>query len=184
MGQFKIGDSVTDGVSSGVVTDVVSTIRIKWDFNGEGGWWPARFFSLVSPPARAFAVGDYVRTLQGFYGDEPGGVIGMVIDDDGDAEDEAPYTVALFIEGDDNEEVYSASEIIPWIPEIGDRVLEIDSDDYELGTVVGWSKDDTAAVLWDNYALTQDWLFSDLEPADEHDEEDEYEVGFGFYTAA
>jgi hypothetical protein len=167
MGQFKIGDKVTN---SGVVATVIGVeqlLRVDWG-NGIFGFWPASSFTLVQ---RKFKEGDFVRSIAD---DETNGTVGVVFEDDGSEEDSDPYWVGLF-DADCSEFPFSAHELIPWVPIVGERVIEADADDDEEGTIVSVA-DGRAVVLWDSFPLAQDWPLSDLEPAEEF-EEDDFEVG-------
>jgi hypothetical protein len=161
MGKFKVGDRVTDGVKAATVTSISETIGIVWD-NGNLGLWNADAFELIP---RKFKPGDFVRSVAD---DNTFGTVGMVYEDDGDPEDQDPYWVALY-DVEQSEEPFSADELIPWVPKIGERVIEAGVDDEEEGTVIGWANTITARVVWDSFPLAQDWLISDLGPVDEKD---------------
>lgn len=170
MGKFKIDDRLLSSCGAkGTVVGVSDTVTVLWDGWAVAGTWPAENFELLP---RKFAVGQYVRVVS--TDPEYADVVGFLYEDDGDEEENAPYSVSLF---DDfgTEENFSASELIPWVPLVGERVIEAGIEDEETGTVVGWANSITARVLWDSFPLAQDWLVADLEPADES--EDDFENG-------
>jgi hypothetical protein len=77
-----------------------------------------------------FKTGQFVRVVAD---DETNGMVGLVFDDDGDDETQDPYWVALY-DPDDSEKCYSANELIPWVPKVGERVIET-SDCGHIGDV-------------------------------------------------
>lgn len=171
MGKFKSGDRVTD--SSGDTATVVDTKEVallRWD-GGYFGEYDVTTFELVT---RSYKPGDYVRIVET-------GVVGMVFDDDGDAEDNEPFWVAAF-DADGVEDPYSADELIPWHPAAGERVLEVGVEDETEGTIV-FASNGNALVLWDGFPHAQDFPVADLQPVDEieiedeDEDEDEFEIG-------
>jgi hypothetical protein len=166
MGKFKVGDRVTSGGKHhATVVGVTDTIKIQWDeVDGDGiifGTWQSDAFELIP---RKFKPGDFVRSVAD---DNTFGTVGMVYEDDGDPEDQDPYWVALY-DVEQSEEPFSADELIPWVPKIGERVIEAGVDDEEEGTVLN-EDFGRAIVLWDSFPHAQDWPVTDLEPVDEHD---------------
>lgn len=180
MGQFNIGDTVRDPESekTASVIGVTETIRVEWHhMPGVFGVHPASAFELVQ---REFKAGDFVRIV----GEDFRGEVGIVFEDDGEPEDQDPYWVALFsVEG--GEEPFSAHELEPWLPLVGERVVEADVEDDEEGTVIcvnavgtdGGVDDVSVRVLWDSYPHAQDWLVADLESVDVYEDEDEFDDG-------
>src|SRR5260370_8977608 len=119
MGKFKIGDRVIDCVgNTATVVGTTETVRVRWDGGDWGGMWPAEDFELLP---RKFKPGQYVRIIAADpdYGNETG----IVFEDDGDDEENMPYMVGLFDELQ-SENDFSASELIPWTPRVGERVIE------------------------------------------------------------
>jgi hypothetical protein len=161
-GTFKPGDRVVS--TSGFCATVLSTVEsvsVHWDGLNIPGTWPATGFKKLE---RAFVEGQFVRMISE---DEFNGAIGIIIDDDGTDEDSDPYTVFV----DDDEEQFSGHEMIPWIPDAGERVIETGYDEDE-GTVISCDGFE-ARVLWDGFHLSQDFFISGLEPAEVDEEDDE-----------
>lgn len=171
MGKFEAGDRIVNANGdTATVVGVTDTISVDWG-DGLYGTWDAANFEKV---ARTFRPGQFVRIDLAVP--EFGGEVGIVFDDDGDPEDMDPYSVALY-DAAQTEEFFSANELWPWLPLVGSRVIESGVEEDETGTVIGVSLPDcdgaiVARVLWDSFPHAQDWLVSDLEPADE------YENGF------
>jgi hypothetical protein len=175
MGKFKIGDRVVDrsGGYTAKVVGVTDTIRVVWDCNGIDGTWPDDDFELL---ARKFKPGQYVRIVA--TDPEYGNEVGIIFGDDGDDEENMPYEVALY-DDSQTEDDFSASELIPWLPLVGEHVIEAnnESDQDEIGTVIGWANAVTARVLWESFPHAQDWLVTDLEPADESEPDCSFDDG-------
>lgn len=161
MGRFQNGDRVVNANGyTGVVLSSMESISIKWDSHGGvTGTWPADQFEMVP---RKFKPGVFVRIESG---DEFHGNVGIVFEDDGGDEESEPYCVALY-DIEQSEEFFSASELIPWKPLVGERVVTTDDED-EYGTVVGYDNDILARIKWDLYPGVQTWAVEELEPADE-----------------
>ena len=170
MSKFKIGDKVANSKGdTATVTGVSNLIGLVWSNGAGGGLWDERFFEKVK---RSFAAGDFIRSIAD---DGTNGAVGMIIEDDGDPEDMGPYWVALF-DKDGTEAPYSANELVPWFPAIGDRVLEANVEDTTGGNVIAISTDRKfARVLWDTFPHVQNFAIDDLEPED--DFEEDFEVG-------
>lgn len=164
---FKTGDKVK--APTGHIATVVGsteTIHIRWDGSEDiTGNWPATLFTLVE---RKFKVGQFVRIVSD---DEYNGNVGLIFEDDNEDEEKQPYNVFVYDEHD-NEEWFSASEMIPWVPQVGERVIDPDDED-EAGRVLSVDGE-TTRVLWDQYPAAQNWPTAELEPADE---ENEFAVG-------
>lgn len=162
MGKFKSGDVVvTSSGAIATVLDSVEHLAIQW-VDGCTGSWPASAFELV--PLRKFRPGDFVRVIAD---DDTNGIVGMVFEDDGSDEDDFPYWVSLY-DVEQSEEPYSADELIPWVPHVGERVIEADVDDEETGTVLSIGNG-TVSVLWESFPHAQNWPLSDLDPVEEKD---------------
>lgn len=169
MGKFNRGDLVTDEHgNTGKVLSTMESVSVLWDgLNNVVGTWPASNFELVK---RSFKVGQFVRIIAD---DETNGEVGIIYEDDGDDEMSDPFWVALY-DKECTEAPYSANELVPWLPKVGERVLDPDEDEDEEGTVIGIDGS-VARVLWDAYPRPQDWLATLLEPVDQYD--GEYTVG-------
>lgn len=174
MGQFNIGDTVRDPESgkTASVVGATETIRVEWHhMPGVFGVHPASAFELVP---RKFKAGDFVRIV----GEDFRGEIGIIFEDDGEPEDQDPYWVALYsVEG--GEEPFSADELEPWLPLVGERVIEANvDDDDEEGTVIAVGGG-SVRVLWDTHHFSQDFELAHLEPVDAFEDEDEDEITVG-----
>jgi hypothetical protein len=171
MATFKNGERVADDFgNTGIVEDSIEMVRVRWDlFSNIYGVYPVENFT---PVTRNFKPGDYVRVVpsDSDFANE----IGFVFEDDGDDEENMPYVVGFFDE-EESENSFSASELIAWVPLVGDRVVASDDED-EVGTVIA-VVDNAARVLWDEYPSPQNWPLDDLEPADGYEEDDVFEVG-------
>jgi hypothetical protein len=97
-------------------------------------WTPA--------PRRQFKYGD-VRVV----GTRFKGRVAFLFEDNGNEEEDMPYRVALY--GDETEENFSASELIPWSPLVGERVFELHSDGGEVGIILA-NDGTTSHVRWDS----------------------------------
>jgi hypothetical protein len=64
----------------------------------------------------------------------------------------------------DEEGEYSASELTPWSPSFGERVIEANDEDCVTGIVIGVGNG-TSLVEWKDFACPQTWPNSKLEPA-------------------
>ena len=171
MGKFKSGDRVvTNNGDSATVLDSTESILIRWD-SGPVGIWSASHFELI---ARKFTVGQFVRITAD---DDTNGEVGIVYEDDGTDEHSDPYHVALY-DDDASEEWYSADEMTPWLPKVGERVVEAGVEDDEGGTVLSIGNG-RAKVLWDSYPHAQDWPVAELEPEDQYEDEGEDELQEG-----
>jgi hypothetical protein len=164
MGKFKVGDRVlSDDGHKAIVIGVTDTIAVQWiEYEGVTGTWPAYQFDFVP---RKFKPGNFVRSVAD---DNTFGTVGMVFDDDGDPEDQDPYWVALY-DVEQSEEPFSAYELIPWVPKIGERVIEANNEPEEddEGTVVECDGINVR-ILWDAFPHVQGgWEVADLEPVDE-----------------
>lgn len=167
MGIFKKDDFVIH--SSGVQAIVLSTHELLTVLcrDGSVGIMPASDFSYP----RAFKAGDYVRVVDS--DDEFGGEVGIVVEDDGDHEENMPYLVSFFDEFE-SENNFSASELLPWIPEVGEIVF-VTNDDDEPGTVISVDGE-FARIKFEEFPKPQTWPLSDLEPGEEF-EDDELDDG-------
>jgi hypothetical protein len=95
----------------------------------------------------AIQTGAYVRTPDG---------IGYIFGKDGDE-----YQVVSMER--DEEYDYSASELTPWTPLVGDRVIEADTEGGLAGDIVSGGES-ASLVKWDGFVCTQTWANADLEP--------------------
>ena len=165
MGKFSAGDIIKnrDG-DTATVLDTSEYVLLQWA-DGTKGTWDSKHFEKVT---RSYEPGDFVRVIET-------GIVGMVFDDDGDPEDNEPFWVSEFDEiGEENP--YSADELQPWHPAAGERVLEADVDDDTEGTIV-FASNGNASVLWDGFPHPQDFAVADLEPVDECEDDEDFEVG-------
>jgi heat shock protein HspQ len=159
--KFEAGTKVRDLVTgyTGVVVDVV--------YINDGEEVVAVLASSIEA-MRAFEIYDYVREIES-------GDIGIVVEDDGDPEDEAPYTVYGFEE--DAEYLADAADLELWKPKGGEHVVEV-GDEEEIGTVIFDYGTNIYRVLWEDYPNAQDWELEHLEPYfEEDDEEIPFQVG-------
>lgn len=162
---INIGDTVMGHHGHAKVIDVF--LLVQWNSSKRAALYPA---ACLKPIERKFAVGQFVRITAD---DDTNGEVGIIYEDDGTDEYSDPYHVALY-DDDASEEWYSADEMIPWLPKIGERVIEAGvEDDDEGGTVITVSPDGRVKVLWDSFPHAQDWLVSDLEPEDKHEDDDD-----------
>lgn len=95
-----------------------------------------------------FKVGTYARTKDG---------TGYIIGCDGGS-----YQVVSTER--DEERDYSSSELTPWLPAPGERVVEADKEDCITGIVVDGGEG-TSLVMWNGFVCPQTWLNTHLEPA-------------------
>jgi hypothetical protein len=112
----------------------------------------------VGGPARRFKWGD-VRIV----GTRFNGRIGWLSEDNGNEEEDRPYLVGLY--GDETDEHFSASELIPWVPMVGDRVIELHARQSEVGIILA-NDGTTSHVQWDTRTDAPYWPNIRLEPAD------------------
>jgi hypothetical protein len=162
MGTFQDGEVVlTESGAAAIVLASHELVSVLFR-DGSSGVLPADMFSRQ----RKFKAGDYVRVVS--TDDEFANEVGVVFEDDGDHEENMPYSVSIFDEFE-SEHNFSASELLPWLPEVGERVIVTDDEDEE-GTVVSVDGE-TARVLWDGYPKPQTWSLSDLEPADGYEDD-------------
>lgn len=168
MAKFASGDTITDAYgNTATVIGITETVTLRWNgLNDVFGCYPVTDFELLP---RKFRPGQFVRVIAD---DETYGCVGFIFDDDGEDEMSDPYWVSLF-DKDGNEEWFSASEMIPWLPQVGERVVDPEDED-EFGTVVALDGE-AARIKWDAYPRPQLFAVSALEPADEH--EDVFTVG-------
>jgi hypothetical protein len=115
-------------------------------------WTPA--------PRRQFKFGE-VRIV----GARSTGSIGYLSEDNGNEEEDRPYTVILY-DDEGPDENFSASELIPWVPQAGDRVAELHSggDGVGVGTILA-NDGTTSHVQWDTLKDAPFWPNIRLEPA-------------------
>jgi hypothetical protein len=64
----------------------------------------------------------------------------------------------------DEEREYLASDLMPWSPQDGERVTEINNEDSPVGFIV-YEGDGTSEVVWKGFVRQQTWLNKNLEPA-------------------
>lgn len=180
MSALKEGDRVTSQGNEATVITVHTLVTVEWDKRQLGGepiygTWPARYFNKIH---RKFSPGQFVRVSENDR--EFANEVGIIIEDDGDDEENMPYVVGIFDE-DESENNFSASELKPWFPLVGERVVESvpegQFDDEDVGTVVGFNDDKTARVLWDSFPHVQEFAVADLEPYDEFYDAQEFKVG-------
>jgi len=96
-------------------------------------------------------VGIHARTEDG---------IGYIFAQKGDR-----YQVVSMERAEERE--YSADELMPWLPAVGERVVEADDDDdleASIGIIVE-AGERTSVVKWEGYVTPQTWLNTNLEPA-------------------
>jgi hypothetical protein len=110
---------------------------------------------------RQFKSGD-VRVV----GTRFNGRVGFLFEDNGNEEEDRPYYVALY--GDETDERFSASELIPWMPMVGDRVTELHSggtNEADVGIILA-NDGTTSHVRWETLKDAPYWPNIRLEPAD------------------
>lgn len=173
---FKHGDRVISNLGSpAIVLSTCELVTVLFE-DSSVAVLPASEFK----PKRKFSPGQYVRVVS--TDNEFPNEVGIVFEDDGDDEENMPYSVGIY-DAFDSENNFSASELIPWLPEVDERVVTVDDED-EFGTVVSIDGD-FAVVDWDDYPGTQTWRLSELEPADEADRfevDDEVDYVNPFFT--
>lgn len=98
----------------------------------------------------AFEAGQYVKTSDGFTA--------YIYH----REESRLYQVAI-CEHDEGRTA-SASDLTPWSPQNGERVVEADNEDSPLGTIVE-AGDEASLVVWKNLRRQVSWVNSCLEPA-------------------
>jgi hypothetical protein len=113
-------------------------------------WTPA--------PRRQFQFGE-VRIV----GTRFNGRIGCLFEDNGNEEEDRPYLVSLY-GGDyvDSEEQFSASEMIPWVPQVGDWVTELHGNG-EAGIILA-NDGTTSHIQWEARKDAPCWPNIRLEP--------------------
>jgi hypothetical protein len=92
------------------------------------------------------------------------GRVGYLFEDNGNEEEDRPYRVALY--GDETDENFSASELIPWVPKVGDWVAELHSQADEVGIILA-NDGATSHVQWRTLKDAPYWPNIRLEPANE-----------------
>jgi hypothetical protein len=115
-------------------------------------WTPA--------PRRLFKSGE-VRII----GTRFNGRIGYLLVDNGNEEEDRPYLVSMY--GGDygvSEEFFSASELSPWVPKVGDWVRELHSGGCEVGIILA-NDGTTSHVEWKTWKDAPYWPNIRLEPA-------------------
>jgi hypothetical protein len=110
----------------------------------------------IQPIPRQFKSGD-VRIV----GTRFNGHIGYLSEDTGNDEDDRPYLVMLYSE--ETDEHFSASELIPWVPKVGDCVMELAGDGNEVGIVLA-NDGTTSHVQWRTLKDAPYWPNIRLEP--------------------
>ena len=109
------------------------------------------------PILRLFKSGD-VRII----GTRLNGRVGYLCEDNGNDEEDRPYLVMLYDEEID--EAFSASELIPWVPTVGDIVTELHSDQKEVGVVLA-NDGTTSHIQWKTRSDAPYWPNIRLEPS-------------------
>jgi hypothetical protein len=161
---FAVNDRVESVFNNRIGTVILpGLVGIQFD-DGEKCVIDGRGLKLApdDEDERAFKVGDCVVVLGAVYQD----LIGIVTADDGDDEEEIPYTVT-FLKGQSraisDNYIFNASELKFWFPKAGDRVTERGIDE-EPGTVVS-NGFGTCVVKWDNIPTPQNgWDVEELYP--------------------
>lgn len=167
---MQLNDQVRTKITgqTGRVVTMANMVGIHFD-NGECAIFDISAVEPVPSPAieapRAFKVGQYVIMDNEF--------IGEVTEDDGDDEDEAPYTVRDIYNGVEN--LWSAEDLELWSPEPHERVVTTDDED-NAGTVLAVSETH-ALVLWDEFPTPQEWELDDLAPYEGEDNAPEFKRG-------
>jgi hypothetical protein len=110
------------------------------------------------PFSRLFEPGD-VRVV----GTRFNGRVGFLFEDNGNEEEDMPYRVALY--GDETDENFSASELILWVPKVGDWVTELHSNGEEVGIILA-NDGTTSHVRWRTLKDAPYWPNIRLEPAE------------------
>ena len=111
-------------------------------------WTPA--------PRRQFKGGE-VRIVGARFN----GRVGYLCEDNGNEEEDKPYLIALY--DDETDEYFSASELIPWVPKVGDCVTELHSDGQEVGVILA-NDGTTSHVHWRTLKDAPYWPNIRLEP--------------------
>jgi hypothetical protein len=109
---------------------------------------------------RKFKPGDFVRIV------DENGEAGIVFEDRGNPENESPYSVALY-DDDETEDCFSADKLIPWSPNVGERVIETSDcgDRNEVGIVLA-NDGLTSHIKWETTTDAPYWPNKRLEPAE------------------
>jgi hypothetical protein len=135
------------------------TICVFGETNRKEGFASGLLEMWTPAPRRQFKSGE-VRIVST-------GRVGYLSEDNGNEEEDQPYTVIVYDEGDGPDENFSASELIPWVPQAGDRVIELHSDgnnEVGIGTVLA-NDGTTSHVQWDTLTDAPYWPNIRLEPA-------------------
>jgi hypothetical protein len=103
---------------------------------------------------KAFKVGQYVNTSDGFTA--------FVYADCGSRVESNPYQIAICER--DEERSATASELTPWSPQNGERVVEAGNESSPAGIVVE-TGEEISQVVWKNLHRQVSWVNSCLEPA-------------------
>ena len=161
---FQVGDVVrvrgTKDVGRVIEENYLSYgVCILDDTNRDDKFAPDRLEMWTPAPRRQFKPGD-VRVV----GTRFNGRVGYLREDNGNEEEDMPYLVALY--GDETDENFSASELIPWVPKVGDWVTELHSDGGEVGVVLA-NDGTTSHIQWRTRKDAPYWPNIRLEPADE-----------------
>jgi hypothetical protein len=121
------------------------------------------------PIPRKFKPGQFVRITAD---DETNGEVGIIFEDDGDDEYSDPYWVALY-DANDSEKCYSANELIPWVPKVGERVIEANDCGHigDVGVVLA-NDGTTSHIQWKTLKDAPYWPNIRLEPAEPNDDVD------------
>jgi hypothetical protein len=106
---------------------------------------------------RLFKSGD-VRIV----GARLNGRVGFIFEDNGNEEEDAPYLVALY--DDQTDERFSASELVRWVPFVGDSVTELHSTGAETGIILA-NDGTTSHIQWETRKDAPYWPNIRLEPA-------------------
>jgi hypothetical protein len=162
--QFQVGDLVrirgTKDVGRVVDETCYShTVCVFGETNRKEDFTPDCLEMWTPAPRRQFKFGD-VRII----GTRFNGRIGLIIEDNGNEEEDRPYRVALY--GDHTDENFSASELISWVPEVGDWVTEMEGRGEEVG-IIRENDGKTSHVQWRTLKDAPYWPNIRLEPGNE-----------------
>jgi hypothetical protein len=134
------------------------TVCVFGDTNHDEQFASDRLEMWTPAPRRLFKFGE-VRVV----GTRFNGRVGYLFEDNGNQEEDKPYLVMLY--GDETDENFSASELIPWVPKVGDRVAELHSGGREVGIILA-NDGTTSHVQWNTLLDAPYWPNIRLEPAD------------------